>query len=39
MINEVLKENHLYYQVCGNELIGKDKEILKLLSEFNGKMI
>jgi hypothetical protein len=31
LINEVLKENQLYFQACGNELIGKDKELLKLL--------
>ena len=39
LINEVLKENQLYFQACGNELIGKDKELLKLLEEYNGKRI
>ena len=39
LINEVLKENQLYSQVCGNELNGKDKELLKLLEEYNGKKI
>ena len=39
LINEVLKENQLYFQACGNELIGKDKELLKLLEEYNGNKI
>ena len=33
------KKNKLDSQECGNELIGKDKDLLKLLEEYNGKKI
>ena len=37
MIRKVLEENDLYYRICGNELIEKDKELKALLEEFNRK--
>lgn len=39
LIKEVLVENNLYFQICGNELTEKDKELKIILEEFNGKMV